>query len=143
MKTEKKCFKCCEVKPLSEFYKHAQMADGHLNKCKECTKKDVRDNRIKKIDYYREYDRSRGNRQGYEYVKNYRERFPKKYRAHQMVRYAIKAGNLVAEPCEQCSRVSDTHAHHDDYSKPLNVRWLCPPCHKRWHMENGEGRNAI
>lgn len=142
MKTEKKCFKCGEVKPISAFYKHAKMSDGHVNKCKECNKKDVRDNRIKKIDYYREYDRKRGNRQGYEYTKHYRERFPKKYRAHQMVAYAIKAGNLVAEPCEQCSRADGTHAHHDDYSKPLNIRWLCPPCHKRWHMENGEGRNA-
>lgn len=141
-KAMKQCFKCKEVKPLVEFYRHKMMADGHLNKCKGCTRDDVKKNRDGKISYYREYDRKRGNRQGYVYTKDYRERFPAKFRAHQMVGYALRSGRLFPEPCAECGESHSTHAHHDDYAKPLNIRWLCPPCHSAWHQKNGEAING-
>ena len=59
MRSSKKCFKCEVVKPLTDFYRHPMMADGRVGKCKECNKADVRENRKRKIDYYRAYDRQR------------------------------------------------------------------------------------
>lgn len=55
----KDCFKCGLNKPLSEFYKHPEMLDGHVNKCKDCNKKDVRTNYAVKKDYYHVYDKGR------------------------------------------------------------------------------------
>lgn len=145
MKTEKKCFKCGEVKSLSCFYRHSKMADGHVNKCKECNKKDVRENRSKNVDYYREYDSARGNRQEQSYVRNYREKYPMKWAAHKLVGNAVRDGRLhKSNTCEECGNYHrKIHGHHDDYAKPLSVRWLCPPCHKKWHNENGEAKNAV
>jgi hypothetical protein len=139
----KKCFKCNEEKPLSDFYKHAQMADGHLNKCKVCTKKDAHqlrhesDSREKIL----AYDRARGNRHSASYLKDYREKYPNKYKAHQTVNYAIRSKKLFRESCEVCG-VDETHGHHDDYLKPLNVRWLCAEHHHQWHAKHGEALNA-
>ncbi|HEB29231.1 MAG TPA: hypothetical protein ENI05_16015 [Porticoccus sp.] len=45
-------------------------------------------------------------------------------RANGKVAYAIKTGKLVQGPCEVCGSTG-VYAHHEDYDKPLEVRWLC------------------
>ena len=59
-----------------------------------------------------------------------------------MVGYAIKCGALIVEPCEVCGEVDPVHAHHDDYEKPMSIRWLCSVHHKQWHSDNGPGING-
>ena len=137
----KSCFKCKKEKLLSEFYKHKRMGDGHLNKCKACAKNDVASHRINNLDKIRAYDRKRGSRQDKKYRDDYKEKFPLKYKAHNIVSNAIRDGKLFKEPCEKCGSETRIHAHHDDYSKPLNVRWLCATAHHQWHAKNGEALN--
>lgn len=71
----------------------------------------------------------------------YRAEYPKKYAAHSAVHCAKIKGILVAGECEVCGSNENTHAHHDDYDKPLDVRWLCPQHHRDWHKEHGEALN--
>lgn len=138
----KVCFKCGAEKPLLEFYKHLKMKDGHLNKCKDCAKKDVGGHRSDNLDQIREYDRKRGNRQASDYLPEYRRKYPKKYKAHGLVASSLRSGKLKKLPCEQCGSVKSV-AHHDDYNQPLDVRWLCQAHHKQWHAKNGEGANPF
>lgn len=56
----------------------------------------------------------------------------RKQRAREAVSRAVAAGRLVRQPCEKCGG-SRVQAHHDDYSKPLDVRWLCPKDHNELH----------
>lgn len=58
-----------------------------------------------------------------------------KLRARARCAYAIKTGKLVRLPCEGCGEAK-SEAHHDDYSKPLEVKWLCRSCHAAAHRKS-------
>jgi ribosomal protein S27AE len=62
------------------------------------------------------------------------ERYPLAFEAKRLTRRAIANGELVRQPCEKCGS-SRVQAHHDDYAKPLEVRWLCRPCHVAVHKQ--------
>jgi hypothetical protein len=66
------------------------------------------------------------------YRNRQKERHPLQEAARRAVQVAIKNGSLVRQPCEQC-RATPAEGHHDDYNKPLDVRWLCRACHTAHH----------
>jgi hypothetical protein len=59
--------------------------------------------------------------------------FPEKALAHRIVRTEVRAGRLIRQSCVYCSDLR-AHAHHPDYSKPLDVVWLCQSCHYGLHL---------
>lgn len=66
----------------------------------------------------------------------WRNQHPSRYLAHLAVQQALKGGDLIKGPCEVCGRTHEEtriDAHHDDYRKPLAVRWLCRLHHVRHH----------
>ncbi len=152
----KTCFKCDKEKPFSEFYKHKMMGDGYLNKCKECTKKDSRKHRDDNLEKVKEYDRNRPNAaerskrfgaahkdrmKNPDYKKNFRKKrkewdegYVVQKGANTIAGHAIRDGRLTKEPCEVCGELK-VDAHHDDYEKPMDVRWLCRTHHAEHHKK--------
>jgi len=68
-------------------------------------------------------------------VQRDREAHPEKHRARQIAYNARRRGDLIAKPCEECGE-EKVHAHHCDYSKPMEVMWLCNDHHSAWHKTN-------
>ena len=146
----KTCFKCGDTKPLDDFYRHPQMADGHLNKCKECNREDSRQEywRNSQNARWAAKQRARGRdkwRRLYRgttselpsaakaRTKRYRAEHPHRFRAHSALGNAVRDGRITKpKTCQRCGAEPlprDLHGHHHDYSKPLDVEWVCTTCH--------------
>jgi hypothetical protein len=151
----KTCRECGAEKTLDQYYKHSAMGDGHLNKCIECVKSRVKKHRDENIDRIKEYDAKRAKnpervaaRKEYaqteagklahkKAAQNYHERYPLKKAAHYMLGNAVRDGRIKRQEfCSECGSTKKVEAHHDDYSKPFDVRWLCEVCHKEWHRHS-------
>ena len=135
----KTCFKCNNEKPLNEFYKHPKMGDGHLNKCKECTKSDSKKT-YSKIQSTPELAIKERKRQRLKEQKRRLDgktkQYPKKnthIKANDLLSYAIRHKKITKKPCEICGK-HNVQGHHEDYSKPLDVTWLCVRHHNDRHI---------
>ena len=136
------CKTCQTDKHQSEFY-------AGVPRCKECHKSAVKANykakmlipewREKELDRQRlkEIRRRKEGKvgtYGNTAKHKWRKRHTLKSLAHSKVASAIKQNKLFRQPCEKCGD-ENSEAHHDDYSKPLDVRWLCNKHHNDHHVE--------
>lgn len=122
------CFACKEFKPPENFTDNKNKKNGKFSYCKECQHTRNREYFLKNREYFKEKNRN--------YVKN-----SIKASASRQLANALRRGALERQPCETCG-AEKTDAHHDDYSKPLSVRWLCRSHHNKWHADEGEALNA-
>jgi hypothetical protein len=139
----KPCIRCFRVLPLTEFYVHPQMRDGHLNACKACVKLGVRLWHRRTAKDRSDYEKQRAGhagRRAYQLAAqaDYRRRNPDKYKARTAVNNAVRDGRLTRRPCAGCGATDNVQAHHENYSRPLDVRWLCFICHRE-----GEHRQTV
>jgi len=127
IKFVKICSGCYETKPTTDFYKSAINKDGLCGQCKACHQKKVNENRGNK--------KLLSFKQVAPHQKFWLQENKLKQKAHRDVNYAIQKGKLVRQPCERCGTTKNVVAHHEDYSKPLDVVWLCQHHHRERHLE--------
>lgn len=134
------CAKCGEDNPES-FYVYCTV------ECKECIKVRVRLNYRENIQHYVEYEKEREQRPERKEAKffqmrKHRSLNPEKYQARTAVGNAIRDKRLFKKDCEVCGD-SNSQAHHEDYSKPLDVRWMCFSCHRAEHGQEARYNGCV
>lgn len=148
----KTCRRCLKEKALDQFYVAVAMKDGHINTCRDCSSARSAEYRLNNLARIQKRDRINNRsdaRKAQDKLRRikYREdgtlkrkqqaynaKYPFKIKAHRVVKNAIRRGRLVRLPCEVCG-AAKAQAHHDDYSKPLDIRWLCRAHHMEHHRK--------
>ena len=145
--SDKKCSICGSMLPLSAFGAHAGNRDGLTSACLRCkymadakwrseNRDKVRASRAKH--YAANKESISRKRRGYpSYKKN---QSGMRNAAWMALNRAVRSGKIVRpDACERCGRAVEVHGHHADYSKKLDVVWLCRACHAIAHMEANHG----
>lgn len=125
------CKECDRDLDASSFYKQVK------HRCADCHKRAMKRNRLTNP-RVQEYDRARAKEplrlaKSRENARLWRKKHPEAYRAQNAVNNALRDGKLTRSPCAMCGSVDHVHAHHKDYTRPLDVIWLCARCHHRLH----------
>lgn len=132
----KTCTKCQQEKPESEFY-------AGRARCKVCMRRDQKIkwhlDPLKRGAYEKQRQQDPGRRQDKaRHARTHRQRNPEKYKARMLLNNAVRDGRVKKQPCSVCGRAK-AQGHHTDYSKPLEVTWLCFACHR----SHGHGQTVV
>ena len=125
---ELRCGSCKEVKHKDFFNNKKNRKTGRQCYCKDCQAVQKRKHYLKNAEDYKRKNKLRAQNS-------------QKAKAAGALNYAVRVGKLTKQTCEECG-AEKAEAHHDDYAKPLEVRWLCRSHHRQWHVDNGEAPNA-
>ena len=133
------CTKCHEEKTLDEFYPRWDGKwGGYYPRCRVCVRKYSKTLRDSNVVFYRDKARvyarmlySRLSPVFIQRVRKYREDHPERHRAGNVLLEAVSLGEIDRpSKCESCGcSPPRIEGHHQDYTKPLAVMWLCKPCH--------------
>jgi len=143
----KKCLACGRAKPMEAFGRDSKMRDGHLTKCRTCwnavQRKYRREHRRECLLWKKRW-KLKYRKEHRQWKAKYRLAHPGLNTIYVRVWRALRTGELArANQCEVCSAPGPLHAHHDDYERPLDVRWLCPSCHELYHVAKYKGDDKM